>query len=265
MTVRSRYFPIMDSQDLLVFRSHLRTALINKRREVGISERTALDMRVSNIAGQCEAALRYGVIGFCWPYKGEIDLRPLALRWSGEGVTVALCALTEIGAPMRFRRWSPAVPLVPGAYGIPMPLGTEVMIPDLLLIPLVGFDSRAYRLGYGGGYFDRFLGELHMKPITIGIGYDLMQVDTIRPQPHDVPMDFIVTDSALFAAGDNALARVAEEEFPSRLTDLAAARRLPRRQPDRGSASQLSSPVCYAVEFPGYFGETADRDSKQEQ
>jgi 5-formyltetrahydrofolate cyclo-ligase len=254
----------MDSQDLLVFRSALRSALINKRLEVGVSERTALDTRIGNILSRCEPVFRHLVIGFCWPYKGEFDLRPLAMRWSSEGMAVALCALTEVGAPMRFRRWSPAVPLVPGAYGIPIPLGTELMIPDLLLIPLVGFDSQAYRLGYGGGYFDRFLSELQVKPITIGISYDLMRVDTIHPQPHDVPMDFIVTDSAMFAAGDSALERVEEGEFPSRLTGLVTVRRLPRRQPDNGSVSQLSSPVCYASEFPGYFGETPDGNSKRE-
>ena len=253
----------MDSQDLLVFRSALRSALINKRLEVGVSERTALDTRIGNLLSHCEGAFRCLVIGFCWPFKGEFDLRPLAMRWSSEGLTVALCALTEVGAPMHFRRWSPAVPLVPGAYGIPIPLGTEVMIPDLLLIPLVGFDSQAYRLGYGGGYFDRFLGELQAKPITIGISYDLMRVDTIHPQPHDVPMDFIVTDSAIFAARNGTLERVEEGEFPSRLTSLTMAHRLPRRQPNNGSVSQLSSPVCYASEFPGYFGEPADGDGKQ--
>ena len=265
MTAEIALFPNHGLTDLLVFRSALRSALITKRLEVGVSERTALDVRIGNILSHCEAAFRHLVIGFCWPYKGEFDLRPLAMRWSSEGVTVALCALTGVGAPMRFRRWSPAVPLVPGAYGIPIPLGTEVMVPDLLLIPLVGFDSQAYRLGYGGGYFDRFLGELQVKPITIGVSYDLMRVDSIQPQPHDVPMDFIVTDSAIFAARDSTLERVEEGGFPSRLTSLATARRLPRQQPDNGSVSQLSSPVCYAREFPGYFGETADGDSKQEE
>ena len=253
----------MDSRDLLVFRRALRSTLLNERLEIAASERNALDIRIGNELRHGEAAFRHWVIGFCWPYKGEFDVRPLAARWSSEGLTVALCALTEVRAPMRFRRWSPAVPLVPGAYGIPMPLGTEIMIPDLLLIPLVGFDSQAYRLGYGGGYFDRFFGELQVKPISIGIAYELTRVDTIRPQPHDVPMDFIVTDRAIFAARDGILDSVEKGEFPSRLTDLAKSRRLPRRQPDNGSISQLSSPVCYASEFPGYFGETADRDGKQ--
>jgi hypothetical protein len=78
-------------------------------------------------------------------------------------------------------------------------------------------------------------------------------------------MDFIVTDSAIFAPRDSALERVEEGEFASRLTGLAMGRRLPREQLDNSSVSQLSSPVCYAGEFPGYFGETADRDSKREE
>ena len=71
------------------------------------------------------------------------------------------------------------------------------MRPTALLVPLVGFDRRGYRLGYGGGYYDRTLATMHPKPLTIGIGYDLGRLETIHPQPHDIPMDAIVTEAGV--------------------------------------------------------------------
>jgi 5-formyltetrahydrofolate cyclo-ligase len=250
----------MNAQDLLAFRRTLRAALIEKRLPIGSSDRALPDTRIAKTLSSGAAGLQQLVIGFCWPYKGEFDLRPLAAEWCGAGISVTLCALAEVGAPMRFRRWSPAVDLVPGAYGISIPAGGEILLPDMLFIPLVGFDSQGYRLGYGGGYFDRFLTELQPKAITIGVSYAALRVATVQPQPHDVAMDFIVTDSALFAVTDRSLEEISVSDFASRCRALAAARGLPRRQSRGEPGSQLSSPVCYASEFPGHFGEASDDD-----
>lgn len=70
------------------------------------------------------------------------------------------------------------------------------MIPDVVLIPLVGFDEQNFRLGYGGGYYDRTLAALSPRPITIGLGFEMGRLSTIRPQPHDIPMNYIVTELA---------------------------------------------------------------------
>jgi 5-formyltetrahydrofolate cyclo-ligase len=72
-----------------------------------------------------------------------------------------------------------------------------VVQPSLLLIPLLGFDSQGYRLGYGGGYYDRTLAALRLKPLTIGIGYEAGRLETIQPQPHDIPLDAVVTESGI--------------------------------------------------------------------
>jgi 5-formyltetrahydrofolate cyclo-ligase len=82
-----------------------------------------------------------------------------------------------------------------GIWAIPIPADRLPVQPTVLLVPLLGFDERGYRLGYGGGYFDRTLAVARPRPLTIGVGYELGRLPTIYPQPHDIPMDAIVTDA----------------------------------------------------------------------
>ena len=87
--------------------------------------------------------------------------------------------------------------LVRGIWNIPIPSERYPVQPTVLLVPLVGFDAAGYRLGHGGGYYDRTLANLPQKPLGIGIGYDLGRLESIHPQPHDMPMDVIVTESGV--------------------------------------------------------------------
>ena len=88
----------------------------------------------------------------------------------------------------------PGAPTRPGFWKIPQPIERDVVRPDALIVPLVGFDAHGYRLGYGGGYYDRTLAAASSKPFCIGVGDAEAEIATIRPQPHDIPMDVIVTD-----------------------------------------------------------------------
>ena len=81
-----------------------------------------------------------------------------------------------------------------GFWNIPIPAERRVVVPDALLIPLVGYDAAGYRLGYGGGYYDRTLASRTPLPLRIGVGYDGAELPTIHPQPHDIPMSIIVTE-----------------------------------------------------------------------
>jgi 5-formyltetrahydrofolate cyclo-ligase len=96
---------------------------------------------------------------------------------------------------MVFRAWSPECAMSEGLYGIPVPQGTDEVRPDLVLLPLVGFDAARFRLGYGGGYYDRTLAGLAPRPRTIGIGFELARLATVHPQPHDIALDAIVTEA----------------------------------------------------------------------
>ena len=161
------------------------------------------------MVGRCSAAvLRLATGGFdggrdrvmsvYWPIKGEPDLRPLMVELHGAGVTVALPLVERKAAPLVFRRWTPATRMVRGDWNIPVPPPEAAIVtPGITLAPLVGWDGDGYRLGYGGGYFDRTLAALTPRPLTIGIGLQPARLATIYPQPHDIPLDFILTEAGI--------------------------------------------------------------------
>ena len=169
------------------------------------------------------------VVGFCWPYRAEFDACTLAAEWCDAGVTAALPEVIGKGLPLRFRQWRPGVPMRCGAHGIPVPDGTPEVIPDVLVLPMNAFDDRGYRLGYGGGYFDRTLAILAPRVITIGVAYEHCRLPTIYPQRHDRAMDFVVTESGTYAERDGALALLqAGTAFPC-IQQLFASRGLPQK------------------------------------
>ena len=102
----------------------------------------------------------------------------------------------EKKAPLVFRLWQPGGRLVPGVWNIPIPADGDEVLPDVVIAPVVGFDSACYRLGYGGGFFDRTLATLP-HALAIGVGYDAAAISTIYPLPHDVPMEAIVTERGI--------------------------------------------------------------------
>ena len=107
---------------------------------------------------------------------------------------MALPAVVEKTGPLEYRAWRPGEPLIDGVWNIPVPQKREIVVPDAVLAPLVGFDSQCYRLGYGGGYFDRTLAAISPRPLAIGVGFELSRIETIFPQPFDIAMDVIVTE-----------------------------------------------------------------------
>ncbi len=138
-----------------------------------------------------------GVIAFCMPMRGEIDCQPLIERLITFGWQAAMPVVRALNAPMEFFAWWPEAPMSFDPYGIPVPATHRSHAPDVLLLPVVAFDRAGYRLGYGGGYFDRTLAVLRPRPLTIGVGFDLAEMADLQPQPHDVPLDMIVTESGI--------------------------------------------------------------------
>lgn len=140
------------------------------------------------------------IVGFCWPIQNEPDIRPALAYWRDLGVRGALPVVSTAGSPLKFRAWTPETPLVNDLHGIPTPAAGEWLTPDRLIVPLNAFDAAGYRLGYGGGYFDRTLASLNPRPLSIGVGYELNRVASIRPQSHDQPLDWLVTERGVFPA-----------------------------------------------------------------
>lgn len=132
-----------------------------------------------------------------WPFRGEPDLRDLMQWVVSRGGRTALPVVVEKARPLIFRVWKPGDSLDRGVWNIPIPAAGPTIFPDIVISPVVGFDPNCFRLGYGGGFFDRTLAALDAKPRVLGVGYALQAVPTIFPQPHDVPMDCIVTENGV--------------------------------------------------------------------
>lgn len=148
---------------------------------------------------RAQLAQRPGVtLGVYWPFQAEFDPRPLAGELIEHDFAAALPVVVDKKGPLEYRLWRPGDPLVDGVWGIPVPERREIAVPEVVLAPLVGFDRQCYRLGYGGGYFDRTLAALAPKPLAFGVGFELSRVETIYPQEFDAPMDLIITEAGIY-------------------------------------------------------------------
>ncbi len=166
--------------------------------------RAALDDR-----DQLEAALQRRVadwlhrasvnsLGFYFPIRGEPDLRTVIGTWLTSD-TRHVAALPVInGQTLRFHAWTSNSPMRAGDFGIPVPAQGRVVQPECLLIPCVGFDEHRFRVGFGGGYYDRTLTELVPFPLVVGVAFEASRIASIDPQPHDVKMDVVITDAAVY-------------------------------------------------------------------
>lgn len=186
------------------WRREERKRLLEHRRTLSSDERTRLvDATLINLRSVFET-LRTSTLGLYWPIKREIDIRRLAADLSlRERVQLALPVVVAKHQPLEYWLWCMGAPMTRGFWNIPVPKTRTPVDPDVIIAPLVGF-SGYYRLGYGGGYFDRTLAARVPRPTAIGIGFEFSRLDGFMPQPHDIPMDIIVTDSGIAYAGHSA-------------------------------------------------------------
>jgi 5-formyltetrahydrofolate cyclo-ligase len=172
-----------------------RSRLRRVRESLPQAFRTAADRRIVDRLERAVPSLLSANFGFYWPLPGEPDLRSAVARWCAAGAASSLPE-TVPGAPLIFRPWTPGAAMRPGVWNIPVPDTSAVAAPEILLIPCLGFDGAGYRLGHGGGYYDRTLAVRAPRSLAIGIAYSHASLPTIGPQQHDLPMDLIVTERA---------------------------------------------------------------------
>lgn len=180
---------------IATWRREQRTALLAQRQAMPLEERRRATQIVADKLDALVATCRPAAIGLYWPIKHEINLLPWAEALARRNnMTLCLPVVVTRNEPLEYWRWTQGEALARGIWDIPIPAHRDVVTPDLVLAPLVGFDQANYRLGYGGGYFDRTLASLARRPVVIGIGHDFGSLETIFPQPHDIPMDGVVTE-----------------------------------------------------------------------
>lgn len=180
-------------EEIRKWRRSMRAELLVRRSAVPRSEKLRVRSVLRDQIWEEFPELRHGCIGFYWPFKAEIDLRHLVRDCLALGAEAALPVVVEKRQPMEFWAWRPRMKLARGIWSIRVPAEPNAVRPTVLLVPLLGFDAAGYRLGYGGGYYDRTLATMNPKPLTIGVSYELGRLKTIHPQPHDIPLDAIVT------------------------------------------------------------------------
>jgi 5,10-methenyltetrahydrofolate synthetase len=195
-------FPPPTGVDAL--RRSLREQALAAREALAAELRAGLTARIESHLDGLLARLAPESLAYCWPYRAEPDLRAWAGRWlaADAGRRASLPVVLDKATPLTFRRWTPDCAMVPDRHGIPVPASGEELEPAVLLVPLNAFDAAGYRLGYGGGYFDRTLAARQVT--AIGIGFELGRVESVFPQAHDLPMDWLVTEAGAFPCGPRA-------------------------------------------------------------
>jgi len=194
------------ARDVVRWRKAERARLLADRHAMNVADRQAageaIAHHVRQVIGAGSGSLQGRVLSAYWPIKAEPNLRNLLSDLHHQGVTIALPVVVQKAAPLVFRRWTPQTRMIRGDWNIPVPPPTaEALTPDIALAPLVGWAPGGWRLGYGGGYFDRTLAALAPRAFAIGVGFQSARLKTIFPQPHDIALDLIVTEAGLQGAG----------------------------------------------------------------
>lgn len=140
------------------------------------------------------------VVAGYWPKGDELDLRPTLERLSQAGHGVCLPVVSGVAWPLLFRLWRPGHPLVPGSFRIMEPMADAPLAqPGIVLVPMLAFDKDGWRLGYGGGFYDRTLAVLRDSApvVAVGIAYAGQEVPTVPRDPYDQPLDWLVTEKGV--------------------------------------------------------------------
>ena len=215
--------------DLKAWRRSERQRLIAARTALSPTVLEAWRQRIDRFLELSFPGLANSRLAFCWPIKGEYDARHLARTLRDKGALTALPVVVAPRTPLIFREWHPGIELAHGPLDIPYPVNSSEVTPSGVLLPMNGWDKQGFRLGYGGGFFDRTLASLKKKPVVIGIAYEMARMETIHPQSWDIPVDYVVTEAGVYRRDPEGLAYLGE--------------------PQSGEGSALASPVCYAGEI----------------
>ncbi|KUO57907.1 MAG: 5-formyltetrahydrofolate cyclo-ligase [Alphaproteobacteria bacterium BRH_c36] len=187
--------------DVVRWRKAERVRLLAERMDLEIATRKAaadaIAVHLDALLSERFTSIKGLTISAWWPIKAELDLRFWLAGLAARGAQAALPVVIQRSAPLAFRAWTKESRMERGFWNIPVPAKDPEVVPDVTLSPLVGWDEAGFRLGYGGGYFDRTLAAISPGPLAIGVGLQAAKIATIFPQSHDIPMAVIVTEAGV--------------------------------------------------------------------
>jgi 5-formyltetrahydrofolate cyclo-ligase len=183
-------------------KADLRRAALSRRDAMGAEARARASAAIAARAAPL-LDVPHGTVSAYWPIRGEADPLPLVDLARRRGLRIALPALHD-GSALRFHLWEAGEALVPAGFGTlgPPPTAPEA-VPDIVLLPLAAFDRKLHRIGYGKGHYDRAVAALRAagrRPLLVGLAFAAQEVDNVPFEPHDVPLDFVVTERERIAA-----------------------------------------------------------------
>lgn len=179
-------------RDVAAFRRAERQLLYAERRALAVSDRATGDAEIMHQLDEVLGDPAGRTIAGYWPIRGEPDIRHWMTQAHERGARIAMPVIVERDAPLAFHSWSPGCAMERGVWNIPVPQHVEPVVPDVVIAPLLGVDAALFRLGNGGGYYDRTLIRLPTSRMVIGVGHGFARIATIFPMPWDVPMDVVL-------------------------------------------------------------------------
>jgi 5-formyltetrahydrofolate cyclo-ligase len=191
---------LIDAAETHALKANLRREAVARRKQAHAAHPHAGLALMQHFKQAIEVPAGVAVSGF-WPMGEEIDIKPLLAQLHASGHRVGLPVVVKKGEPLIFRHWHPGMALVAGGFGteVPPPSAPELE-PDVLIVPLLAFDAEGYRLGYGGGFYDRTLDKLRTgsaaDPLAVGVSYSAQHVARVPRDDFDQPLDWIVTEKA---------------------------------------------------------------------
>lgn len=186
----------MTRQNSISPKNALRQKLLNARQGLSPEDRHTADISIGKYLYEWLRQHPATCLGIYLPIRQEPNLSLTYKALADEGLQLALPVVMSAGQPLAFAAWQPGEALVHDKFGTSVPVARTLVNPDVLLIPCVGFNQDKFRIGYGGGYYDRTL-DLPNRPATIGIAYAISHAG-FTPEKHDIAMDIIMTDQQVF-------------------------------------------------------------------
>jgi len=189
---------LSDKSDLQRAKSELRDAAHQKRAALSPSFRTEAALAAAETFVAAVPIKSGQVVSLYWAIRDELSTEPLLIQLMDEGHQVCLPVVLGSEQPLEFRLWEQGQPLAPSGFGTLAPqVGAPVVVPDVMVLPMLGFDAQGNRLGYGAGYYDRTIANID-KPLTlVGYAFGVQEVDVMPAEPHDKPLDMVVSETGV--------------------------------------------------------------------